>query len=344
MTPMHWRVRAGPRGGLGIDPVLVVKGDSQAKGTADDQAAFVAAYVADPKVQILNAAGAFVQYTPGTAGGSGLAYGSNDTGVGPEIGFIAKFRAAYPASTLYIIKEGNPGAFQARGPAIGGAFNISSVGGNAYTVNSGALSGSNTLVVGAGIETGVYIPFSNFLSVAGLNGGRSGPAFGPSAVTQYNATLSWSPTEGLCYSGNSGNINNAARARLVSALATLVSGGKNPQIIATMLVLGTNDKTDTGSTATFQTDTTAFINQYRAGWSISGVPTTMARVTNSGSGGLTVRAAQLAIKGAMTKVGLVDMDAQPISADSVHWRIAGLQAMGGAAFDFTYGNANALLL
>ncbi len=48
------------------DPVLTIDGDSQGLGTAraEENAAFKAAYVVTPQVQLLNAAGAWVPYNP----------------------------------------------------------------------------------------------------------------------------------------------------------------------------------------------------------------------------------------------------------------------------------------
>lgn len=323
---------------LPYDAVLLVTGDSQANGTADDQAAYVASYTVSPRVKIRNAAGAWVTYTPGTSGSAGIEFGANGTGAGPEIGFIERFLATY-SNDLYIHKDSASGSFQTRGSTIGGALNITSPGGNSYSVNSGTLAGNNTLITGAGIETGCYIPFNAFLSSVGVAGGRSGAAFGPVAVTQYNGTLSWSSTEGLQYNGNSGNINNGMRARLAASLASLTT----PQVIAHMHVLGSNDKGYAGGTA-FQTDSTAFITRIRSDFAMSTTPIIQPRVNNSGVQATAVRTAQANLRSGTARFGLVNMDAQALSADSLHWRGSALRNIGAASFDFTYSIANALLL
>lgn len=325
---------------LPYDAVLLVTGDSQSNGTADDQAAYVASYTVSPRVKIRNAAGAWVTYTPGTSGSSGLEFGANGTGAGPEIGFIERFLATY-ANDLYIHKDSASGSFQTRGSTIGGALNITAgAASNTYTLNSGALAGNNTLITGTGIEVGCYIPFGGFLANVGVSGGRStGGAFGPVAVTQYNGTLSWSSTEGLQYNGNSAAINNGMRARLAASLASLTT----PQIIAHMHVLGSNDKGYAGGTG-FEADSTAFITRIRSDFAMSTTPIIQPRVNNSGVQATAVRTAQANLRAGTARFGLVNMDAQALSADSLHWRGAALRNIGAASFDFTYSIANALLL
>src|SRR5437868_5548750 len=176
----HGGAIGAARPALPYSPVLLITGDSQSAGTLStaDQAAAVAAYVPTSKVKVLNSAGAFVTYTPGTI--TGLDHAANTGKVGSEIGFIPTFRAAFPNDTLYIIKNAESGSFQTRGVNALTAANMTSPGGNTYTLNSGSiLNGGNTLITGTGIETGVYVPFAGFLSKVGVSGGRTGAAFGP---------------------------------------------------------------------------------------------------------------------------------------------------------------------
>jgi hypothetical protein len=326
----------GKQGGggpvLAYTSVLLVTGDSQGVGTLStaDQAAAVAAYVVTANVKVLNSSGAFVTYTPGTI--TGVDGGSGNTGkVGSEIGFIAAFRAAYPNDTLYIIKNCASGSYQTRGAASGTAANITSPGGNGYSLNSGSLIGNNTLITGSGIETGCYIPFSPFLASVGLAGGRSGAAFGPTAITQYNGTISWSSTEGLTYNGNSANINNGARAAIVAGLALLTS----PRIVAHVHNIGTNDA-GLASAAAFATDLDNIYTRFGAdfaGYNLA--KTVLVRSTTGQTSSTTVRAAQLA-KRNQTSIFLLDTDSYT-KWDGTHWDLAAHTDMGGKIFNIWQG-------
>lgn len=327
-------------GTLPYDPVAVINGDSQGRGTADDQASYVASYVADPKVLILNTAGNFVQYNPGVAGASGIEYGADSTGVGPEIGFIRAFRAAYPGNTLRIIKEGNPGSFQSRGVTTGTV--TASIAVNILTPTVGTVI-NNELLIGTGVTAGTYTIFSagggnTYVATIGQNNnGYLGGNVVSTSMTRYNATASWSSTEGCAYNGNSGHNDNGARTRLLTALAALTSAGKTPKIVCHMLILGTNDKSAASTGPLFQSETTAYITRMRSDWPMTNVPIVLARVMNSGTSVTQVRAAQQAVADADPLVFLLDMDAQILSADATHWRIAGLDYLGSGAYSCAFG-------
>lgn len=322
---------SGPK--LNYSAVLLITGDSQSVGTlsAADQAAAVAAYVPTSRVLVRNAAGAFVPYTPGTI--TGMDHAANTGKVGSEIGFIPAFRAVYPNDTLYIIKEGESGSFQTRGVASGTAANITSTGGNTYTLNSGAiLNGGNTLITGTGIETGVYIPFAGFLSKVGASGGRSGPAFGPTALTQYNGTTSWSSTEGLIYNGNSASITNGVRARIVAGLALLTA----PKVVTHLHYTGTNDAGLADASA-FPTDLDGIFTRFNADLTsaYANVKQVLARVGTGITSSTPVRAAQLA-KRDQIKICLLDTDTY-VRWDLTHWDLAAHTDMGNKAFGFWQG-------
>jgi lysophospholipase L1-like esterase len=318
-------------GGVGVtlpySPVLWLMGDSQGRGTMSTagQASAVAAYTPTANVLLWNGT-AWVTYTPGTS--AGVDFGSVVGNVGSEIGYIAAFRAKYPNNKLYVVKDTAAGSAQTRGNPVGSAFNITG-GSNTYTVNSGTLFGSNTLITGTGIETGVYIPFSGFLAKVGLNGGRSGAGFGPGAVTQYNGTLSWSITEGLVYQGNSAGINNAAHARLVAALASLTS----PRLVSIGYCLGTNDKSFTSVGSAFATDIGAFFTQVAADVDTSHAVWSILRpLANGGPSDAAVRTAlanQAATSPSTIKV--VDMDAYG-TWDGVHFDLDGETYFGQQTF------------
>lgn len=314
---------------LPYSPVLFMTGDSQSVGTLSttDQAAAVAAYVVTPRVQCLNASGQWVTYTPGTM--TGMDFAGNEGKVGSEIGFIPLLLAKY-TNTFYIDRDGASGSTQTRGPVLGNTANLTSPGNNGYTLNSGTIAGNNILITGTGIETGCYIPFSPFLANVGLNGGRTGAAFGPTAIQQYNAVLSWSSTEGLAYNGNSAAINNGARARLIAALALLTS----PRIIAHIHNIGTND-TGVPSGANMQTDLGNMLTRFGADLPYSFAKTILIRSTLGNSQSTAVRAAQLALRD-QTKTFLFDTDSYT-KWDGVHWDLAAHTDMGAKAFGVWQG-------
>ncbi|WBL75611.1 hypothetical protein I3J27_21500 [Bradyrhizobium xenonodulans] len=334
MLPQDVAVFGGGGPALAYSPVLLITGDSQAAGTLSttDQNAAVAAYVPTSKIKVRNIAGAFVTYTPGTI--TGVDFGANTGKVGTEIGFIALFRAAFPNDTLYIIKEAASGSYQTRGLNAATAANLTSAGGNTYTLNSGSiLNGANTLITGTGIETGVYVPFAGFLSKVGVAGGRSAPAFGPVDLSgQYNGTLSWSSTEGLTYNGNSASITNGARARIVAGMALLTT----PKIVAHVHNIGTNDIA-LATAAAFATDLDNIYARFTAdipGYATD-AKTILVRSPTGGASSTTVRDAQLA-KRDQVKIFLLDTDSYT-RWDGTHWNLVAHTDMGNKAFGIWQG-------
>lgn len=325
---------------LPYDPVLVIIGDSNGRGNAQtsDQAAFVSSYVADPKVQVLNASGAFVQYVPGTlAGMNGLA---NSAFVGSEIGFIQQFRAKYPLNTLYVIKLTSAGAYQSRGISIGTI--TASISGHILTATAGTPV-SNSLVTGTNVPTSTYIPFISsgsdwYISKAGT-AGLPNYTVASTSMTMYNFTLSFSPTEGGLYNGIGASLTNAYRGKAATGLATL----SNPKIIAVAQFLGTNDMAQSSTADLFQTDATAFIAQYRADLSVpSDCPIILPRVRSGATASTTVRAAQAAIAAADANVFLIDLDDLSVY-DGTHYTIAGLTTIGARLFDVYTGASMGLV-
>jgi hypothetical protein len=137
--------------------VLWVGGDSNANGQGDDMASYAATYTTSANIKILTYTGTWATYAPGTWPNTGIInQGTNGgTGVGPEIGFIRRFRAAYPSATLYIIKEGQGGSYATRGTAAGTL--TGSVSGSVLTVTAGTNPPANTLLTGSGVPTGLYV-------------------------------------------------------------------------------------------------------------------------------------------------------------------------------------------
>lgn len=315
--------------------VLLITGDSQPKGSIPpaEQTAAQSAYVVTEMVKVLHSNGTWQTYTPGTL--TGQEYGANQGSVGPELQFISRWRAKYPFDVLHIIKETISGGCQTKGAAVGAAFSVTATGtGSTYTA-TGTLSGNNRLIVGAGIETGVYIPFSGFLSTVGLAGGRSGPLFGPVAVTQHNGTASWSPFEGLAYGGNSSAVNNGAKARMTIGLAALI----NPIIFMHLHVIGTNDKSLTGlSQAQMTLDLAGFLNILDTDHVAYGASTTIALASPNANGPsqTNVRAAIAAEIAARSGSILVDMNGRTIW-DGTHWPISELNYMADTAFTGKFG-------
>ncbi len=308
---------------IGYAPVLILIGDSQGAGTQDD--ASTAGYVANDKVKIWNGS-AYVNYNPGVSGASGLQAGNATTRHGPELEFARQWMATYPTETLYIFKDCVPGSFQGIGIAKTTATINAS--GNTISVTGGSLTLQDVL---KGITSNdgktVYYSVPGFLSRVGATANPNVAAVTGATVTPYSGAASWSSDDGLLWNGNSGSITNGARARAIAALAALT----NPKIIAFGLVLGTNDK-GTGTTANqYEAATTAFLTRIRSDITLTTTPVVQPSVTTTSSGP-TVRASQATIAAADSRFKVVDMDAQPLSADAVHWKQAGLNYFGAQMF------------
>lgn len=323
--------RAGPT--LDYTPVVIFMGDSQAYGNTESggQAALVAAYgTPSDKIKVRNAAGQWVTYTPGTI--TGLQAGANIGQVGSEMEFALRWRAAYPNDTLYLIKDTASGAFQGRGVSTG-TFTASCASGNIMTVTSaaGTYPPSNSVLTGSGLPASTYTPFSvggqpgNFYLTTVGTAGYSGGTWGSTTVTRYNGTLSWSPASGLTYNGHSNSASNGARARWVSALASLA----NPRIIGMAHILGTNDFANAGTGAAFADELAAFWTRIAGDMDFSHAAIVMPRIWSASNG---VRAAQAAFKDAQAQWFMANTD-DLTRHDGTHWNAAGLVSLGDRIFD-----------
>jgi len=175
--------------------ILWVGGDNNASGAAEDAASYPATYTPSANIKILNAAGNWVTYVPGTVGSSGLIYGNDGNHIGPEIGFIRRFRADYPTATLYIVKEGNDGSYMTRGLTTGSI--TASADDGVLTITSGSIV-NNTLLVGSGVPDGVYVPSATNLQLYYSN--TSTPATG-GAITSLTATTGVATPTPSSYTG-----------------------------------------------------------------------------------------------------------------------------------------------
>lgn len=325
---------AGPV--LPYTAVIVDTGDSQVgNGSADDIATAVAGYVVSDLVKIRNAAGQWVTYQPGVSGASGLAYGANTTGVGPAFGSVVRFRQLFPNDPVYVVSESNGGSTAGKGVTTGSM--TASITGNILTPTVGTGAG-NTTVTGSGVASGTYMAFgaggaTYYVYNIGTTG-YTGGNVASTSMAKYDCTKSWSIPLGCGYTGNSGAINNGARARIAAALASLT----NPKIIAWSMIVGTNDAAAAGTAADFQTDLSAFITRIRADFDLSTTPIILFRASTGQTGSTTVRTAANTIAAADGLIYLIDTDAWPKSADAVHWRMVnGLNVGGAAAIDIWQG-------
>jgi hypothetical protein len=315
---------------LPYDPILIVQGDSQARGTyaAGEQAAAVAAYTVTDKVKIRNGAGAWVDYTPGTV--AGIMNSANDANVGPELGFIERFRAAYPENTLYIVKTGQPGSFQSRGASVGTVTGSSS--GTVLTVESGSVSAMNVLF-GTGVPSGLYAATFSApwqLGRVGLSGYQTPSPAIPSGtvMTRYNGYLSWSVRDGVLFEGSAGGVNDQHRARVASALSSLPNG----RVVGVLHVLGSNDMSATDPASRFSEDLDLAVTRMRAAWNLSNARILLPRVPNTLAASGTVRAAQNAKALSDPMIDLIETD-DLTRWDGLHWNLAGGKAIGSRAFD-----------
>lgn len=308
--------------------VAILTGDSQACGTAEDQSA--GGYVNPGTIYILDTTNQWVLYNPGVAGASGISFGTNVTGIGPELGFAKAWAAKYPTTRLYMIKECKAGSYQGIGPSTGTAtINVTAP--NTLAVTSGTV-GPNTVLTGAGLtDSGgrtIYHAFSNLLSAINLSGGATISAATGVTATKYDGTLSWSSSAGMVYNGYAAGTNSGARFHWAAALATL----PQPRVIVRFVSLGTNDKAATGTANQFQAAAIEAIARERADFGWVGVPYVYTRAMTGGAGATAVRAAIATINGLDPSVKFVDMDAQPLGADSTHWKQSALNYAGAQAF------------
>lgn len=326
---------------LPYDPVLIVMGDSNARGsaTAPDQAAYVAAYVPDPKVQVLNASNVFVQYVPGTIAGMNAL--SNTGSVGAEIGFIRRFRATYPNNTLYVIKIAAAGSTQTRGPGTGTpqAITASITNGRVTPTSPAALLAANGLILGASVPVGIInggadTGVTSYVYTIGTTVFPGGLNVASQAMTYYPASITtgaWSITEGTLWSGLASSITNGYRNKSVVGLASLT----NKKIVAVLHMLGTNDKASALGAAVwtrYQADAQALIASMKANWSLpASQPIILARVQGSDTGSLAVRSYQQDIVTADPQCQLMDMDGYS-THDGIHFPISQLDLIGDAVF------------
>lgn len=324
----------GGRISLSYTPVLMLDGDSQARGTPTtaEIASYKASYVVTDQVKVLSAAGTWVTYDPNNNLAGIDAYAGNSGNPGMEIGFLRKYVATY-ASPLYIMKRGAPGAYQTRGISNGSV--TGTISGDNLTVTAGT-AGNNFLIVGGSLPVGIYLPFVNNGSVwyARKLGTTTTPGLGTlgsATYTTYVATNSWSVTEGGLYLGASNSITNQTRGIYTSALALVA----NPRIVTWLDVLGTNDMSDTTAAVNFQTDAQAAIDRRATDFDLSKAQIVLPRVGTGSPGSTTVRTAQAAIVSAASATRkLIDTDALT-RHDGTHWNLAGLDFIGAAAFDQT---------
>lgn len=322
---------------LPFNPVVVMQGDSQSKGTptAGEIAAYKASYVVTDKVKVLNNSNAWVNYDPNN-NLSGVDLYSTTTGnAGFEAGFIPKFLAAYPSNTLYLAKFAGSGSFQGRAASSVGTI-TGSISGNILTVTAGTPQ-QNMLIIGTGVPAGTYIMFQQ----SGNNWyvGKLGQAsnvnytVASTTLTMWNAALSWSSAEGTLYNGHSNSITNQTRGKLTAGLATLT----NYRIVSWLSVLGTNDMSNTTTGAAFEAAQSAFFTRIASDFDLTNAQIVMPRVMTGGTASTTVRAAQAANKAAdPTKRKLFDMDDGTLH-DGTHWNYAALVAGGQRWFDVTFG-------
>ena len=310
--------------------MLVILGDSNARGSAAtaDQSAYVAGYVADPKVQVLNVSNVFAQYAPGTL--AGLNNLGNHGNVGAEIGFIRRLRAAYPSNTLYIVKLALAGSPCGRGAAlrtITGSIAPS-------TLNTvGTISATN-MIVGAGIPTGIAVQSGSSPNWALRKIGdltAVNLTIASQSMDVYNAANAWVPDESTLWSGLPGSLTNGYRGKSVAGLATLPA----PKIVAALNMLGTNDK---GLAAPerdhYRSAQEALLAAMKSNWQSlpTASPIVLARVQGADTGSLAIRADQAAIVAAHPRARLKDMDGFA-THDGIHFIIAAHDQIGSEIFD-----------
>lgn len=333
-----------PPGGSGgtVGPpttsVVIVRGDSQANGSADDQTA--GGFANNGNIFINNAAQAWVAYNPGVAGGSGVNQGANTTGIGPELGVANAWMAAYPTAPLYIFKWAYSGSFQGIGPSLGTV--TASITGNIVTPTVGtfaAQAAGGFVLTGTGLPAypapatyGVFAQTAPAYYVGTMNtfNGYTGGNVVAATMTFYNAFNSWSSQYGITYNGGlNGTNRNGFRYYAQGALAKL----KNPKIVLDLVMLGTNDMSTTTTGAQFGVAATDGIARIRSDFpQMANAHSVYCRVRSTGTDATTVRTAMANLALADVLVNIIDMDAQPVSADNTHWRQAGLNYCGAQAF------------
>lgn len=319
------------------DQVLMIFGDSTVASSlpSSDQTAAAAAYTPSPYIHVMDQDGAFVQYTPGTM--AGLDHLTNSPAIGPDYAFVAKWRARFPTTNLYICKCAASGACQARGNPWG-SLTLSASGG-VFTQTGGASTVNHGVIVGAGIPTGTYCidNVNNLLGTIGTAGQNHGITFSSITASEMLGLSSFSPTEGCLYSGYAGSITNGARGLVNTALATL----NNPRIRTLIYSMGTNDIATSVSDAEtlFPRDMTAFLSTFDADFPVpnSVIKRFLMRpsVTFSNAQVTAVRNAVANEAATRSNTYMIDMDSYA-HWDGVHWEIAGVNAAANFAFDQTF--------
>lgn len=97
-------------------------------------------------------------------------------------------------------------------------------------------------------------------------------------------------------------------------------------------VLGDNDKSNSTYANVYQAGILAFVAQKRLDYPMAGVRTALVRVRNVGAAAGTIRTAVANIIAQDPLIKSIDMDAQAVNADALHYKQAGLDYMGAQAF------------
>lgn len=324
---------------LAFTPVVILQGDSQCTGTTStaDQTAAVAAYPPDARIRVLNAAGTWSTYAPGSR--TGLSFGADNGAAGAETGLIARFRARYPDDPLYVIKDCSAGSFQSRGPATGTL--TGSISGNLLTLTAGSAA-PNSLLVGNGVGKGTYALFpqggnSYYVGSIGQTSYVGGPT-GSTGMTRYDCTRSWSSDEGCVYNGYAGGITSGMRHRAVTAIAGMVAAGLSPRIVGVLHMLGTNDMAAAETAAPFGSELAAFLARERSDLPLADARIVLMRVGAGAAGSATVRAAQMASAQGDPAITLVDTDGLT-RWDNTHLDLAGLTTVGRDSYAIMFEGA-----
>lgn len=334
---------------LPFDPVVMIRGDSQAVGTpaAADQSAYVASYVADPMVQILSTDGTFKQYAPGSVAGQSVYSGTDSAMCGLEIGLIQRFRSLWPNNTLYIIKRGASGSTLVRKNSATGTV-TGTISGNILTVTAsagGATFGAGSYLTGGTLPPRVECLFGTGTAnqwYIGQTDSTANLALGTIASTTYTFynydTDWWNLDDGALYRNKAGATGSYKqwRTRATEALAALVSAGKNPKVVGLVDTLGTNDMAFSECASGFETAMRKLISQTRQDFPLLGsAPIILPRVRPAATYSESVRDAQLKMKG-QGDVFVINTDDLSVH-DGTHWSIGSLTSVGQRSADIMLG-------
>jgi hypothetical protein len=322
-------------------PVFLFYGDSNSRGSAEDQASY--SWTADAGIQSLGTGNAFAQYAPGTF--TGLAADVANGAPGPEGEFLRLYRAANPKTTVYAVKTASAGSAASK---LNSGTLTGSIAGATLTVTSGSAA-LGDLIYATGIGASTYIangagPYTlqqgTQQVVPYFADGDTSPSLSIASTTlsKANTYLSWKPDDGRTF-------YNAYR-RLVAAFAALTQAGKRPYLAGVIVNLGANDASDATAASTFQSSMAAAYRSLKASpyWTERTI-FVLIRVPTTGAGANVnaVRAASAAFKGQYRDVRLVDADSfAKNTADPIHYNAAGLVGVGAAAYGVWSGASTGL--